>query len=385
MYRPVILIVTLLFLFTCLPGAAFSGEGSPRVIWQVPRLGQSSSELQLGPNGLFYLPSGNKLVVVDDAGRKLWEAPGPGGGKGGRPVFDAYGSIFFPGSAMVQEIKLNGSSGWNFSVYQDGSGSAAQLTSGPGKLLYLPLPPALYAVDTLGHYKWVLLQWDNEDANRTTAVAGREILACAGDSRAVYVIYGEKKEGFFLVAVSGEGKVLWRRWLGDIKEASLAPGGADGRLYVTVNPGKLDRNNKGKVYAFAGDGEGTPLWSHSVPFDDLTAPALSEHGLLYFCAGGKIFALNMADGTEAWSQTLYKAKYRPAVAEAGRRVYLGTEDNRLLCVNGQGRLDWELALDGKASRQPLVAPNGYIYVVTDNGTLYKIKDEVPAATSQATR
>ncbi|NPV74711.1 MAG: PQQ-like beta-propeller repeat protein [Pelotomaculum sp.] len=374
MFRMIATVMTLFFLAGLIPETAFCSKGSPRVIWQVPRLGQPSAEPQLGPNGLFYLASGTKLVVLDDAGKKLLEAAGPGGGKGGRPVFDAFGSIFLPGRAMVQEVKLNGSSGWNFSVYQDNGSSPVQLTSGPGRFLYLPLPSALYAVDTLGHYKWVLLQWDTDDAYRTQAVAGREILACAGNDKAVFVVYGKRNEGYFLVAVGGEGKILWRYWLGDIKEANLVPG-TDGRLYLTVNPAKIDRYSKGTVNAFDVN-RGSLLWRYPVSYNDLTAPTLSEDGLLYFCAGEKLFAINLSDGSEAWSVSLYKAKYRPAVAEAGRRIYLGTDDNRLLAVNRQGRLDWELELDGKAFRQPVVGPGGYIYVITDNGTLYKIKDEV---------
>lgn len=379
MYRIIVFVATLFFLFACpVPFAVSCAEGAPRVVWQVPRLGKPSAELQVGPNGLYYLPSGSKLAVVDDSGRKLWEAAGPAGGGAGRPLFDTHGSIFFPGSALIQEIKLNGSIGWNFTVYQGKSSTTAQLTAGPGSLLYLPLPAALYAVDTVGHYKWTMLRWDTEDANRTQAVAKREILACAGNNQAVFVVYGEKKEGFSLAAVNGEGMILWRYWLGDIKTAGLVPG-PDGRLYVTVNPTKVDRLNRGKVYAFDGDGEGSPRWSYSVIHDDLTAPTLSEHGLLYFCAGEKLYALNRADGTEAWCEPLYKAISRPAVDDASGRIYLGTDDKRLLAVSPQGRLVWELALDDKASWQPLVGSGGYLYVVTDTGSLYKIKDELPVS------
>jgi len=219
-----------------------------------------------------------------------------------------------------------------------------------------------------------MLQWESEDANRNQAVSGREILSCAGNSQAVFVVYGNKKGGFSLVAVSGEGKILWRHWLGDIKTANLVTG-KDGRLYVTVNPGKVDRQNRGKVYLFDSGGDGSPLWSYSLAYDDLTAPTLSENGLLYFCAAERLYALNQTDGTEAWYEPLYKAISRPAVDAATGRLYLGTDDNRLLAVTSQGRLDWELTLDGKVSRLPLVGAGGYLYVVTDTGSLYKIKDD----------
>jgi outer membrane protein assembly factor BamB len=372
MYRIIILFSTL-FLFFAVPApfAGAYGERSPRIVWQT-KAGNPASELQLGPNGLFYLPTGNKLVVVDDTGRKLWEAGGPSGSGGGRPVFDAFGSIFFPGGALIQEIKLNGSQGWNFAVYQGSSNAAAQLTAGPGNLLYMPLSSALYAVDTVGRYKWMLLQWDSGDAGRSK-VADREILACAGNEKAVFVVTAKKGEAASLVTVSGEGKVLWRYWLGDLKSANLVTG-RDGLLYATVNPGKLDNQNKGTVYAFGSEGGG-PLWSYPVKYDDLTAPTLSEGGLLYFCAGERLYAINRADGKEAWYEPLYKAISRPAVDDACGRIYLGTDDKRLLAVTPEGRLDWELTVDGKVSLQPLARPGGYLYAVTDAGTLYKIKDE----------
>ncbi|OPX94827.1 MAG: outer membrane biogenesis protein BamB [Pelotomaculum sp. PtaB.Bin104] len=366
----------LLFFAVSAPPAECLGEWSPRVIWQAPGLGKLSSELQIGPNGLFYALSGDKMAVVDENGNKLWETAGSGGNKSGRPVFDSRGSIFIPGNSLIQEIKLNGSNGWNFTVCQDNSKSTTQLTTGPDDLLYLHLPSALYAVDTAGHYKWMVLQWGRGDTDSTQIEEGLNIMASAGNDHAVFVILGKKKEGYSLMALSGEGKIYWRCSLGEIKGANLVTG-KDGRIYATVNPKKIDRSNKGAVYAFDSEGDGSPLWSHRLECDDLTAPTLSEHGLLYFCAGERLYALNQDDGTEAWYQILTKAISRPSVDESSRRVYLGTEDNRLLAVSSLGRLDWELTLDGKVSMQPLVVPGGYLYVVTDAGILYKIKDEPP--------
>ncbi|OPX90752.1 MAG: Serine/threonine-protein kinase AfsK [Pelotomaculum sp. PtaB.Bin104] len=379
MYHLIILAIALLLFFATpnLP-AECSSEWSPRIIWQVPDLGKLSSELQLGPNGLFYLPSGNKLVVVDENGHKLWEAE-VGGSELGHPVFDSHGSIYIPGNALIQEVKLNGSSGWNFTVCQGKSKSTAQLTTGPGDLLYLHLPSALYAVDTAGHYKWMVLQWARGNAYSTQIEDGLSVMASAGNDQAVFVILGKKGEGFSLMALSQDGKIFWRYWLGDIKGASLVTG-KDGLIYATVNPKKIDRLNKGTIYAFDSKGDGSPRWSHHVTYDDLTAPTLSEHGLLYFLAGERLYSLNIDDGTEVWCDPLYKALSRPSVDESSQRVYLGTEDNRLLAVNPQGRMDWELTLDDKISLQPLIKPDGYLYVVTDAGTLYKIKDEPPAST-----
>ncbi|NLJ76390.1 MAG: PQQ-binding-like beta-propeller repeat protein [Peptococcaceae bacterium] len=339
---------------------------SPEIVWQGTRLGKATDLIQ-GPNGLFYLPSGNKVAAVDDQGQKLWEAALSTGGKKGLPVFDGRGSIFFPGSASIQEVKLNGSNGWHFNVYGDKNNSP-MITFGPGNLLYLPLPSGLYALDAKGHYQWLRQQYESGNANCTKIADKREILACAGNSQAVFVVTGKKGQGHSLLALSGEGKILWRHWLGDIKTANLAVG-CDGWLYATVN----HRLSKGMVYAFNSVGDGSPQWSYSIKDNNLTAPTPSRHGLLYFCAGNELFALDLADGSQVWSVLTNKTLSCPAVDEDTLWVYLGTADSRLLAVTPQGRLDWNLTLDGKVTARPLPGSDGTLYVATDKGSLYKIK------------
>lgn len=347
---------------------------SPRIVWQAERLGKPSAELQLGPNGLFYLPAGNKLIIVNASGHKLLEIGGSPGAKGGLPVFDNFGSIFFPGGSLVQEIKLNGSRGWSFNVYQDGAGKAETLlTSGPGNFLYMPLADSLYVLDTLGRYKWSLLQWSSADGARSQPVAGREIMACAGNKKAIFVAYKDKGRGTTLVSVNGAGDILWRYWLGDIKTVNLAVA-PDGQLYAAANPSKLDRLNRGKIYAFGSGDEGRLHWIYSIALNDITRPVVTGHGMLYFCASEQLFVIDIEHGQEVWRQTLSKAASRPAVTPGGERIYLGTSDGRLLAVSQQGRLVWDLTLDGAVTQSPFIGPDGYIYVITDKGSLYKIDD-----------
>ncbi|MDF9409868.1 MULTISPECIES: PQQ-binding-like beta-propeller repeat protein [Pelotomaculum] len=365
-----------LLLFAAGAPAECLGEWSPHVVWHVAKIGKLTSELQLGPNGLLYALCGNKLIAVDENGNKLWESDLPDGSKSGCPVFDARGSIFIPGNALIQEVKLNGSKGWSFKVYQGSSKAAALLTTGPGNLLYMQLPTGLYAVDTAGHYKWMITQWDQVYNASTQLETDWEILASVGNDQAVFVIIGKKKEGYTLMAFGEGGKIRWRYSLGEIKQANLVVGG-NGRVYATVNPKRTDDYYKGTVYAFESDGDGSPLWSYAMGCVDLTAPTPSEDGLLYFCADEKLYALNQDDGTEAWYEPLPKAISRPSVDENNMRYYLGTEDKRLLALNTEGRLDWNLTLDGKVSMRPMVGPDGYLYVVTEAGSIYKIKDEAP--------
>lgn len=368
-----LLVITILFLAVAGAPVACAKERSPQVIWQLKNVGKLTSELQLGPNGLFYAQAGNKLTVADENGRKLWDTTVAGASKVGRPVFDSRGSVFIPGNSLVQEIKLNGGKGWSFTVASQGSKAAAQLTTGPGDLLYLILPTALYALDTAGHYQWMVMQWGLESAGSAKIGESFNISACAGNEHAIFVIIGRKNGGSSLLALSEEGKIYWRYSLGEVKDAQLVTG-KDGRLYATVNPNKTGRAKYGTVYAFDSN-NGKLLWSYKTNYNNLTAPTVSAQGLLYFCAEEGLFALNEADGKEAWSQKFLKVISPPAVDESSGRVYLGTKDKRLLAVTPAGRLDWDLDLGANVSKPPLVGPDGFIYVVTDAGVLYKIKDE----------
>jgi outer membrane protein assembly factor BamB len=343
-------------------------------------LGRLTGDPLVGPNGRLHLEAGNKLFAIDAKGRQIWEAPGPAGGNLGQPLFAGNGSIFLPGRAVVQEIKLNGATGWSFAVYQGGSGAggsgggkAPLLTGGPGDLLYLPLPAGLYAVDVRGHYRWSLLQWDADDLYATRPVRDREILACAGNSRAVFVVHGNKREGYRLAAVDEKGKILWGYRLGELKNCHLMIG-KDEQLIVVANPAKLDRLNKGRTFAFQSTGDDRPQWTHSLPYNDLSAPALAADGTLYFCAGKRLYAVDTGNGEQKWYLPLLNVVSPPAVDAAGGRIYAGSSNGRLFAASPAGRMIWERELDGAIEHAPLVGPDGHLYVTTNKGTLYKIKD-----------
>ncbi|GBF35539.1 cell surface protein [Desulfocucumis palustris] len=368
--------ISLIFIFMAVmqfnPQPCYGKDVS--IIWKVTGLNKPSSELLVSPGGLLCVPSGNKLFMVDANGKKVLEFSCPGGSKDSRPVLGGNGSVFLPGDNSVQEIKPNGNMGWNFKV-QGVNKATSIISSGPPGLLYLPLPSALYAIDEQGNYKWKTA-WDSTEINRPWADTKREIIACAAGADYLYVVYGEKKSGYTLAAATSEGEIKWRYRLGTIKSAGLTAL-PDGSLYVSSNPGKIDLRTKGKVYLFEKDGKGKPKWIFSAPFEELTAPTVSEHGNIYFRAAEYLYAVDMDNGKEVWRQKLLEAKTPPVVDETKRRIYLGTDDERLLALNPQNRLIWDLKLEGKVVGRPRVAAGGVLYVVTDKGNLYKIKDEEP--------
>lgn len=62
----------------------------------------------------------------------------------------------------------------------------------------------------------------------------------------------------------------------------------------------------------------------------------------------------------------------------GNNVYVTSWDDTVYAINENGTLNWKLKLDSDISQGP--AWDGYnLYVVTDNGTLYIIRDEIRSA------
>ena len=346
-------------------------DWSPKVEWHLKSVGKLSSEIQIGPNGLLYAHSGSKLTVFDENGHKLWDVTNKNGSATSAPVFDSQGSIFVPGKNMFQEFKLNGSTGWSFSVFLSNSGSQTLLTAGPGRQLYLHTPSGLYAVDTVGRYRWMLYQW-NMARNTSTTTETFKVIAAAGDSRVVLSVVARDKGGAQLLAFDQEGKLQWRFAMGEVKNVDLVFG-PDGYLYVTQNPSG-GGNSYGALHAFDVYGNGKPLWTYRIRSNKLTAPTPTNHDQLYFMDGDLLYALNQVTGKEIWSNDLPKANARPAADENSMRVYVGGRDNQLIAMNPNGRVDWWMDLGGKITMKPLMAPDGYIYVATDKGDIYKIKD-----------
>lgn len=348
-----------------------------RIVWTLPGAGKPAAPMRFGPNGRLFLATGNGLAAVDENGKKTLEVSASAGGGAGGPVFAGRGSIYLPGGGAVREVKLNGAAGWGFAVYTGSGGGStpAALAAGPGGALYLPLPSGLFALEQDGRCRWSLLQWDSGGNPSAKPAKDTEIIACAGTSEALFVVSGKKGKGYTLAALDGEGNFLSRFWLGDLKSCRLAaaagPGGKE-TLFVVANPAKVDRMNKGTIYAFAGGGRsGEPRWAFRLPKDDLSAPAIAKDGTLYFVSGGRLYALDAENGRLKWELPLLNLSSPPAVDEARGLVFALGSDGRLFAVSREGRMAWETMLDGGASQPPLAGPDA-LYVLTDKGTLYRL-------------
>lgn len=376
MFR-IFLSILMTFIFLAGPlGLRPSFGMDAKINWKVTGLGKSASEPLVASNGLMYFLSGNKLTALDTSGRKVLDIKAPAGSNKVIPVMGPGGSVFLASSGSIREIKPNGGSGWSINIQdaQKQSSSLPHLSLGPGNMLYLPLPTALYAIGPNGSYKWRMF-WDTQEANYPLVDTKREILSCAASDDYLYVVYSINKGNCTLAAISPEGNCDWLYKLGSLKGAGLATD-PEGNLYVTVNP-KDEKTQKGKLYCFELGCNGYPSWSYATSLKALTAPAFSGSGVVYFCASEYLFAIDISDGEEIWRQKFYNADSRPTVNQYDSKIYLGTSDERLLAVGTEGRLDWDIELEGNVTVQPYAVAAGELYVTTDKGVLYSITETSP--------
>ncbi|MDD3879494.1 MAG: PQQ-binding-like beta-propeller repeat protein [Syntrophomonas sp.] len=361
------------------PAAKEAGQPG-QLLWKLSGLGKLSTDIVFAPNGNLLFPSNNKLICINPEGKLIWEMQGKGKGSLGSPVLTEDGAIFFAGGSVIQEGKLNGALGWDFSVYGEGKGQKTPLLAhGPGNILYLPLSDALYAVDTVGHYVWMLSPWESSDGRTSKLINPRTFLACTADEQAFYLVFGDKAGNYKLAAINAKGEYLWKYWLGDISSAYLLTDN-EGKLYASVNFKKGSRGNKGsklnqgKVYCFKNSSGNSPLWSSSFSVaNQITAPVLGNSKTLYFTGGNKLYALDTEKGKVLWDTPLLKLVSTPAVSPNGY-IYGGSSDGYFFAVKPSGRLAWFRQLDGAVERAPLVGTDNFIYVHTGKGNLYKIKD-----------
>ncbi len=349
-----------------------------QIIWKLSGMGRLSGDIIFAPNGNLLLPLGKKVACVNPAGKVLWEIKSRASLGSLMPT--ANGSIFAACGAGVQETKLNGAAGWDFSVFADAKGlKSPLLASGPANILYLPLPDALYAVDTVGHYAWMLSPWESSDGKASKVVVPRTFMACASDDDAFYVVYGEKSGKYKLAAINSRGEYLWKYWLGNINSAYLLPDG-NGRLYASVNFKKSSggqsksKLNSAKIYCFNNKNGSSPLWENSIKTsNELTAPALSAD-TVYATGSNKVWAFEAANGKSIWETPLLEVVSPPATGRDGRRIYAGSSENKLYALNNSGRMAWHRDLDSAVIRAPLAGPDDFIYVATQKGSIYKIID-----------
>ncbi len=178
-----------------------------------------------------------------------------------------------------------------------------------------------------------------------------------------------------LLAVDPAGRVKWRFEAGSTLQSAVSLG-ADGTAYFTANSGTL----------FAVRTNGTQAWRFETEAGaGISTPSLASDGTIYVGAGkplatggtaGVFYALN-PDGTEKWRFESPRGPFSatPAIAADGTILAASFfNDGMLYALSPDGRKLWELKT-GASLRDPVIAPNGTIYVANLNQVLWSVRPD----------
>ncbi|MGE5380382.1 MAG: PQQ-binding-like beta-propeller repeat protein [Methylocystaceae bacterium] len=362
---------------------------SGQIIWQLKGVGKPSADLIFLPNQSLLVTVGKNLSLISDNGQLKWQSKISNSGTSGQPVVYQDGTILVPGTSSLAQTKINGAPGWKFVVFPSAKGTknpvmSLDITDG---LLYLPLADALYTFTLSGKTLWRLSPWDSTERYNTRLSTTRHFLTAAADSGTFYAVMGDKKADYKLVAVSSQGKLLWSYWLGDIVSAQLTTS-STGDCCLTVSCKRVKPpqkgtstastsgnkvTNTGKVLYFKSS-SGQPAWSYSFACSgSLPAPVINKQRV-FVSAPGHMWVMDAATGALLWDNNLLNLITRPTINDNTGFLYAGTTDNQIIAVSPQGRLAWSRKLDGPIERPILLDAEKNLYLLTQKGSLYKIKD-----------
>ena len=188
-----------------------------------------------------------------------------------------------------------------------------------------------------------------------------------------YAIVSTDSNQYQMSVFDAKGDDLWDYGLGRLKQAYLAAGD-DGTVFLAEEPATINRVNNDMVSSFAPDSS-QPQWQTNI--DESTnflGLSYATAGDLYLALAGKIYALDAKTGSIKWDVPFNNLTSPVAVDDKTGFLYAGCSDGSLIAVDPTGKLSWDMNLDGSAiSLKPLLGADGFLYVATNSGNLYKIQ------------
>ena len=112
-------------------------------------------------------------------------------------------------------------------------------------------------------------------------------------------------------------------------------------------------------------------WRFNTSTQLTSTPAISDN-TIFFASADRLYAVNAADGTELWNNSLSCVMSSPAVSYG--KVYIGSSDSKLYCYDAHSGAElWSFSTNGPIYSSPLIAHNTvYFGTNTANGTIYAL-------------
>jgi outer membrane protein assembly factor BamB len=248
----------------------------------------------------------------------------------------------------------------------------------------------VYCVDMKGELCWRFRTGDR--------IAG----SCISDGKSVYV---GSRDGYFYAINVDDGSLNWRFRTGDMLVSSATISGEkvffgsfDGNFYC------LDKRNGKELWRFKAGSEVTvrftlPVFRNMIYFPSFDnylycvnvesgkevwrfptgkygstgSPSLYNGVIYHGGRDGVFYAIDAITGKEAWRAVLSDSENpistKPLVACG--KLYLGTDDKNVYCLDLKGNILWRFRTDSKIG-SPVVYDNGIIYAGSFDCHMYAL-------------
>ena len=332
----------------------YVGPRESTVVWKLATHGRVTAQPVVAPDGTIYVGSHDHfLYAVTPAGRLKWK-------KDLRDrvyataLVDASGAVYVGSDADVfWSFAPDGTLRWKLETEGDADSGAVE---GPDGRVFFAAGPDLWAVKKDGTVDWRFRA--NGKIYTTPAI---------DDDGTLYV--GSQDDHFY--AVAPDGRMRWSFATHGDNDASPVLGD-DGTIYF----GSDDKH----VYALTRDGG----LRFSVDVDGyVRAPlALTLDGSVLVAVFGprpRLLCLDGATGDVRWFFPVTTADSSevgiasgPLVDREGN-VFVGAHDDYLYAVTANGDLRWALEAQGDVDASAVLAPDGTLYVGSDDGNIYALR------------
>lgn len=200
--------------------------------------------------------------------------------------------------------------------------------------------------------------------------------SAAWDGSHVFVTF-HTADAIWLTALTEDLTQVWQRQVSNFKPRAFQFGYGASPIVeegLVIVAAEYDGPDAG-VYAFDA-GTGRPVWKHprksNLSFASPIAATIAGQRLLLLAGGKQITALDPTTGRTRWAVAGAAGAVCGTCVVDGRKVLVsgGYPEKGTVCVNGAGEseLIWENRT--MCYEQSLLAINGYVFAVTDNGIAY---------------
>jgi outer membrane protein assembly factor BamB len=337
---------------------AVHGPRSGRLAWSFATGGRITGAPVVAADGTIYATSHDgHLYALDARGGLRWRRSLEAAAFGG-PLLDDKGNVY----AGSDAARL-----WSF----DATGAIRFVVSTPAAIETAPALDAATGNVLCAAGRSLLSLRSADGALVWRFEAWRKIFTSAvSDQRGVY--FGAQDRRIY--ALSHEGRQRWVfETAGDVDASpALAAGGTlyagsdDGYLYALAADGGLRWRYRLGSYLRA-----SPAVAGDPPAHVIAVAHGQRSAMVKLDAGdGRLLArvsLGLSDSSER------AGRAAPIVAAAGV-VYLGLPDHRVLAVGRSAEPLWTHVTGGAIHANPVLGPDGALYIGSDDGTLYAFRD-----------